>query len=107
MGYVAHDTVLIETVGEEREARIVAFRESLPERWRTLLIGPIPGLVNSTSFWAFMPDGSKEYWDTSDEGDVHREAFLSLLDEMRVDYVHVRWGGDYGIEVGPTIAARS
>jgi len=107
MGYIAHDTITVATWRTEQDDQLAAFRASLPEDWRRLLIGPIPAAANSESFWTFLPDGSKEGWGTSNVGDEHREAFLNLLREMGADHVHVRWGGDHGREVGATIEAQT
>ena len=107
MGYYAHDTIAFQTVQDEAAERVEAFRAALPETWRRLIVGPVRGAANSAEFWAFLPDGSKEGWDTSNEGDSYRAELIALLDEIDSDYVHVRWGGDWGREVKATIEAES
>jgi len=107
MGYIAHDTILASTWKTEQHDAITAFRDSLPEKWQPLLVGPVPALVGGGSFWAFMPDGSKEGWDTSNDGDLHRDAFVRLLGEVNGTFVGVCWGGDYGIEVGAMVIVSS
>jgi len=103
MGYIAHDTVLAATWREGDKARILAFRDTLLEKWQHLLVGPVHAMTNGDDFWAFMPDGSKERWDTSNQGDDYRKAFIALLDELGVDYVCVRWGGDWAYDHGNSI----
>jgi hypothetical protein len=56
-----------------------------------------------------IPDGSKEGWPGSDEGDARREAFLAEVrrraaltlldedDEWFFDWVEVQYGNDDGI----------
>ena len=105
MGYIAHEAVIASTYGEEQRERIECFRELLPVKWRGSLVGPIPAQTNGDDFWAFMPDGSKEGWPTSDVGEGLRDEFVGLLRHMRVDFVSVRFGGDYGMEFGANVVA--
>jgi hypothetical protein len=102
MGYVRNDTILVEVAwDQDRVAQILAgFRSQLPEQWRPLLVGPVVALANGSHYWTFHPDGSKEWWDTSDEGDVHRAALIALLEQIGCYYACVRWGGDYQKEHG-------
>jgi hypothetical protein len=71
-------------------ADLAAFRESLPsDDWRALLVGPVPSVVNAFEWVVFLPDGSKEYWDTSDEGDGYRERFAGI--EGLVSVLTAEW----------------
>lgn len=111
MGYIAHDAVIATVCNymesEMREA-VDAFRAGLPERWRGLVVGPIPAITNGGETYFFAPDGSKEGWDTSDEGDEYRAQFIALFsyrhedDSSPHDVVTVRYGRDHGAEVGVT-----
>lgn len=109
MGYIAHDAVLVTLSGYVRDGEhkivmpdIEAFRQSLPEEWRRLVIGPVEAVVNDYWNCAFLPDGSKEGWDTSDQGDEYRERFVALFSAGYEDgsspfdvvRVKVRYGGD-------------
>lgn len=107
MGYMAHDAVIVTVSGYVRDLSepptmpdVEAFRDSLPEEWRPLVIGPVRGLVNDYLTFAFLPDGSKEGWETSDQGDDYREQFAGLFSFRYEDgsspfnVVHVRFGGD-------------
>lgn len=115
MGYMAHHALVVhisgyaldkpgsyfteDSFGVTHES-IAAFRESLDEQFRPLLVGPIRAAANGDYVLAFLPDGSKEGWDTSDQGD----AIRALLTEMFAfkyedgsspfDVVEVRFGGD-------------
>lgn len=102
MGYFAHDVVLV-TGGPDMEEKVSAFRDSLPEEWRKLVVGPVPSVVNFESNYVFLPDGSKEGWPTSDQGDKYRREFTKLFQESSQfygDVLTVRFGGDYRRDVG-------
>lgn len=79
---------------------IDGFRDTLPDDWKPLLIGPIPSIVNDTHTLVFLPDGSKEGWGLSDDGDKYREQLAALFSFAYGDgsspfgVVHVRFGGD-------------
>ena len=106
MGYIKHDAVIVAT-NDYRPGGlpdVEAFRQSLPEEWRRLVIGPVTAVANWTAFYAFLPDGSKEGWDTSDEGDTYREQFRALFQKTDYDdVVTTSFGGDYGSEVGARV----
>lgn len=110
MGYPRHDTVIVtvngyvfkDGIADVPAPDIDAFRDSLPEHWRPLGIGPVPSLVNDYVTFVFLPDGSKEGWDTSDDGDAYRKQFIELFSACHGDgsspfdvvVVHARYGGD-------------
>src|SRR5215831_12078344 len=111
MGYIAHDAVIV-TVSdyvyrEEMDPRpkLEAFRASLPDEWRPLVIGPVHSLTNGYDTYVFLPDGSKEGWDTSDEGDRYRARFLDIFTSRYedgsspFDYVALTYGGDFEAEM--------
>lgn len=101
MGYYAHDTV-VAFVGERRMEQVRAFRDTLPEEWRPLLI-ETHAMVNGGSFWTFVADGSKEGWNASNEGDEHRESFRAFLRDIGAEFAAIRWGGDHCVECGVTV----
>jgi hypothetical protein len=107
MGYIAHDAVLVTLSDyvQDRHAEpsmpdVDAFRASLPEEWRPLVVGPIKALINGYISYAFLPDGSKEGWPPSDAGDEYRDQFAALFSftyedgSSPFDVVRVRFGGD-------------
>lgn len=109
MGYTRHNTIIVTVsdyaFGGDSELPIPdidAFRDSLPEDWQRLVIGPVPALVNSYATFMFLPDGSKEGWDTSDQGDEYRKQFIDLFSACYDDgsgpfdvvVVEARYGGD-------------
>lgn len=108
MGYVRHDAVIVTTEGyrEGGLPDIEAFKQTLPEEWRRLVIGPVESAVNGTFSYAFLPDGSKEGWGTSNDGDRYRQQFRELFrtayedGSSADDVVTVAFGADYGVDVG-------
>ncbi|MFJ1539248.1 hypothetical protein ACIODS_11965 [Micromonospora chalcea] len=114
MGYIAHDAIIV-TTGDHRPGGlpdIDAFRASLPPEFRHLVIGPVPSAVNGYVSYVFLPDGSKEGWKMSDDGDEYRAQFAALFSERYADgstsddWVAVRYGGaaEYGDDVRVTAA---
>ena len=98
MGYVAHDMVIV-TTWRQRDPHpdVDAFRESLPEEWRALVVGPIRSVVNSDTTWIFAPDGSKSGWGTDEQGDRYREQFVALFTayDYGFDVVSLTYGSDH------------
>lgn len=96
MGYMAHHAVLVHDwqSGSGNPERVAAFREGLPEEWAALVVGPINTVMNGAKVYAFLPDGSKEWWPASDEGDRLRDAFVALFAGTYADVAIVRFGGD-------------
>lgn len=111
MGYMKYEAVIVTTwFGREHTMPDMdAFRASIPEDFRRLVIGPVLTVTNGYYTYALLPDGSKEGWDTSDLGNEIRQRFLDLFPERYEDgssrhcWVHVAYGRDHRIEVGDTI----
>jgi hypothetical protein len=81
MGYIRHNAIIVTAAGYAMEGSYVAaapdvaaFRDSLPEQWRHLVIGPVKSVMNDYQSFAFLPDGSKEGWKDSDLGDEYPQA---------------------------------
>jgi hypothetical protein len=106
MGYMRHNAIIVfaSSYVMEREGApdVDAFRRSLPEEWRRLVVGPVMTVVNGDYSFAFLPDGSKEGWPDSDRGDEYRRQFLGLFSFAYDDgsspfdvlVVNARFGGD-------------
>jgi hypothetical protein len=100
MGTIIHRAVIAEMPpnmpgsrwGDEyavKLAALTAFRESLPgDDWRALVVGPVKAIINGSEWVLFLPDGSKEWWDTSDAGDAYRDQFLAIFPDALV----AEWG---------------
>ncbi|MFF7824245.1 hypothetical protein ACFZCM_03380 [Streptomyces rochei] len=102
MGYIVHDAVIVTTTDCRPGGLpdVDAFRESLPAHLRPLVVGPITSPLNGFISFVFLPDGSKEGWGASDEGDTYRAQFAALFNQQysdgstHDDTVAIRYGGD-------------
>lgn len=103
MGAMRHDAVVV-TTGSWRIGGLPdmdAFRDSLQPKFRHLVIGPIRSAVNEYVSYAFLPDGSKQGWSTSDEADEARDRFKDLFRTASDDgssadqWVHISYADDY------------
>jgi hypothetical protein len=86
VGYMRHNAVIVTASGYvfrgQREIPVPdigAFRESLPEKWRRLVIGPVQSVAEDYASFAFLPDGSHEGWPDSGDGDRYRQQFIDLF----------------------------
>jgi hypothetical protein len=108
MGYIQHDAVLVTVSGYATRGELMpdvdTFRASMPDQFARLVVGPIPAVVNGDVTYLFAPDGSKEGWSTSDDGDAWRARFAALFaftyedGSGPFDVVHISYGGDYRYE---------
>lgn len=90
MGYIRHHAIVVtdwrkEVVGEAQELAV-----ELGMNVSSVHQAPIN---DSYSFCVF-PDGSKEGWEESDEGDRQREELIVALEWNTVPYVCIEYGGD-------------
>lgn len=58
---------------------VEAFRESMPEHLRHLVIGPVPAPTNGYLTFIFCPDGGKEGWASSDQADEYQMKFIQMF----------------------------
>lgn len=94
MGYMAHHAVnVVSSDADDRDA-LEAFRASLIGDHARLFVGPVRGAVNGEDMWTLLPDGSKEGWEDSDQGDRNRSALAAICRQRQIDFVEVRFGGD-------------
>lgn len=103
MGYIRHAATiasypsLVDAAfgghwAEERakaDTDLAALRESMPEKWRALIVGPVEAITNGEAWIAFLPDGSKEGWEDSITGAGYRRQFQDLFGGLTV-----HWGDD-------------
>lgn len=99
MGYMRHHAILVTSYKDER---INAARE------KALSFGLacseiIPSRTNVYFSFFVAPDGSKEGWPDSDEGDAKRDLFINWLNSYRfsdgsspLDWVEVQYGDEGG-----------
>lgn len=86
MGTIIHDAVIVTTFDDN--GRDLDPRSAVAEEFRALIAGPIPSVANGYTTWFMGPDGSKAGWETSDDGDDAREAFIAYM-QANSRYVEV------------------
>jgi hypothetical protein len=87
-------------------AAVVAFRETMPEELRPLLVGPIRPRLNMGAFFCFFPANGKAGWDDAALELDWRARFVDLVSGfLQPDFISVRWGGEH--EQDPAIVAAS
>ena len=101
MGYMRHHAVIVTSWDEKRIADAHLKARAIFEPQQVTVI--VRGTVNHYESFMVGPDGSKEGWDDSDEGDRRREQFTRWLDSQRYEdgstslkWVEVQYGDDNG-----------
>jgi len=93
MGYIRHDAIIVTAWDEERLSRAHAKAREL----KLPVSEVVPSGVNGYVSFLIAPDGSKEGWQPSDDGDKNRAAWKAWArdeKELWVDWTHIRYGGD-------------
>lgn len=103
MGYMSHNAIVVTCWDGDR---LNALRDELvasaADYKMADLITPIVGPgVNGYCSFLIAPDGSKEGWGASDQGDGFRDAAVAAIERWRYedgsspfDYVEVQFGND-------------
>lgn len=94
MGYMKHNAIVVSSWNEKhiKDARISAIN--------IFGVGLVSEIINSkmNGYLSFFvaPDGSKEGWDESNQGDTNRQKFIKEIDveDFYVDWAEVSFGGD-------------
>lgn len=96
MGHVAHNAIIVTSWGDRTQAALDKARS-----FGLATSELIPGVANSYESFLVAPDGSKEGWPESEDGDRRREWFKSWLRDQRdeegsshLEWVEVRYGAD-------------
>lgn len=81
MGTISHHAIVVTaTYGDYAERAHAKALGIFNER----LVSPLsPGVVNGTRSFCVFPDGSKEGWDESADGDRKRDVFIEWLNLQR------------------------
>jgi hypothetical protein len=106
MGYIKHNTIIVtgwqnEKVLESRNKAIEIFGKNFDQepnvKGGELVSEIIEGVANGQLSFFIAPDGSKEGWKTSQNGDDARREFCNWLNSDSsnyCEYVEIRFGGD-------------
>lgn len=103
MGYIRNKCIVVSGWGAKRVStardRAIAF---YAENGVEKLVGElVPHAVNGGAAFLIAPDGSKEGWGTSDQGDAAEAEFIAFLKgkggrELYLEWAHILIGGDDG-----------
>lgn len=95
MGYIRHNAIICTGEAERLKRAFIKAAEIFGNSCVNLT-SPSPAGMNGTCSFLVAPDGSKEGWTDSDEGDRLRELFVAWLAEEGplIDYIEVEYGGD-------------
>ena len=105
MGIENNEAILATTYNDElvEEIRRWIFK-NVPTEFQGLFVF-IPSIVNSETTIVMAPNGSKKGWDTAEEGDRIRAAFIEKINSYAYtdgsnpfDYVEVGYG-EYGQKI--------
>lgn len=100
MGYTRHHAILVSSPFSDTYD---AHKKALAVFGGHGAVSPVHAAeMNNVSSFAVFPDGSKEGWLDSDQGDERRRSFIDYLkstacaDGSYLDWVEVSYGDDHG-----------
>lgn len=99
MGYIRHHAIVVTGLDyDDGHPRIGQARQAAIDAGCALVTEVVGPGINGTCSFLVAPDGSKEGWRESDEGDAARERFIVWLrdDEMHgyFNWTEVAFGPD-------------
>lgn len=94
MGYFRHDAIAVTSFNEPDVKKAHAKAEEIG-----LSVTPISAVVvNGYCSFMICPDGSKEGWSESNEGNEQRAAWIDWAktegQSLCLDWIHISFGGD-------------
>lgn len=94
MGYIRHHAMIITDCDLERIKDIHRFAELCSLNPTSIMESP----VNGYGTFFIPPDGSKEGWEPSNEGDEERKRFKQFIRKRHpyCDWTEISYGGDDG-----------
>ncbi len=103
MGYFRHHAILVTSMFPDAIEQVYAAVHALLvgecDFLEVSMISPLsPPTTNGYKSFTIYPDGSKEGWETSDEGDEVRNTVVGLLtsNHFHVSWCHVQYGDEEG-----------
>ena len=92
MGYMVHHAIVVtgydEHIQEAHAAALKVDKAAVSDLTLTQ--------VNGYQSFFVGPDGSKEGWKESDEGDTRRDAIVKAIDKLPVSWAELTLGDEYG-----------
>lgn len=94
MGYIRHHAIMV--TGSDYDDRLASVHKTAKEIFGELVSPIIESKINGYLSFFIAPDGSKEGWDISDEGNNNRAEFKRkvAIHNGYVDWVEVQYGDD-------------
>ncbi len=92
MGFIRHNAIVVTYWKREDVEKAHAKAKALGMQVTEILVTT----VNSYASFLIGPDGSKEGWDESNEGNRRRAVFFQEIRGMYIDAVEINYGGDGG-----------
>lgn len=99
MGYMRHHAIVVTSFDKKK----IAAAHKQAERLGAHVSNVVEGAVNGYFSFLIAPDGSKEGWGESDDGDQQRESMKEWLCKQEfedgssvLDWVEVMFGDDDG-----------
>jgi len=102
MGYVRHEAMLFEGIRKSVEALHADIVTMIAKHdLTTQMLGEIREVINGYTFFTLYPDGSKEGWGSSNDGDLLRAEIKEHIkrNEIYVSWCSVQFSGDDGVSL--------
>lgn len=109
MRNIKHHSIIVTSGDREkiewvRQQAILFYQQTMEAKNGKALVSPISlGLINNFYSFYIIPDGSKEGYDISEDGDMVREKICLAIESLKgpdgtnpVNYVEVYFGADEG-----------
>lgn len=106
MGYIRHHTIVVTGYSKEdtesiRQKAISIFgkhflKEGIEYKGEELVSEIVYSAINGYTSFFIAPDGSKEGWETSKNGDSARAELIEILNKSNLSYVELYFGDDEG-----------
>ena len=100
MGYMRHHAIFVTTYDKEKA---IAAHNKAKELFGDIVSELSKPAINGYISFVVFPDGSKEGWEPSDEGDENRDTFKAWLDQQAYEdgstsydwiWVELQYGDD-------------
>lgn len=93
MGYIRHHAIIVTGNIEDVER---AHKRALEIFKKEQVTNILPPATNGYSTFLIGPDGSKQGWETSNQGDDNRDDFIRYLkiSKYEFDWVVIQYGDD-------------
>ena len=100
MGYIRHHAIIV--TSWDKDLLVKAYFKAF--EYNNQITPITDGVINGYCSFLIVPDGSKEGWPESDDGDISRKKFIEWLELQKYDdgssslsYVEIQFGDDNGV----------